>query len=62
MLDLTTSFFLYLGLKGITYTTTKTDTMHAKWTTLVIASVFAIISRPLLIYLPENDELAEYPQ
>lgn len=27
MLDLTTSFFLYLGLKGITYTTTKTDTI-----------------------------------
>lgn len=61
MLDLTTSFFLYLGLKGITYTTTKTDTIMQKLTTLVITCVFAIISRRLFIYLPENDELAEYP-
>lgn len=32
-----------------------------KLTTLVITCVFAIISRRLFIYLPENDELAEYP-
>lgn len=35
--------------------------MYAKLTTLVIASVFAKISQRLFIYLPENDELAEYP-